>query len=669
MDEEQAPGDRLDSWKEIATHMRRDVTTVQRWEKREGMPVHRHVHDKLGSVYASRAELDAWSQSRRPSGPSVAEADVADVALPSAVRPPRPRMALWLVAALAVALAAVFTVFLFRQQFATPANPLADAKFLQLTDFDGIERAAAISRDGKFAAFQADRDGQVDVWVTQVGTGQFYNLTRGGSGELVNPSVRTLGFSPDGTLVTFWARRLAGSGQSDIAVWAVPVLGGQPRPYLAAAEYDWTTDGRLVYHTPGPGDPMFVSDSGQVSNSRQIFSAPAGLHSHFLIWSPDQAFIYFVQGTVPDRMDIWRIKPTGDAPERMTNHNSIVSYPVFLNDRTLMYLASDADGSGPWIYSLDVDKRVPLRVSFGTDKYSSLAASADGRRLLATLASPKGTLWRLPISGARAEMSTARRISLTSGNGSSPRLGGDYLLYVSSKNSGDSIWKIQGDATTELWSAPEARIIGGVGIARDGRRIAFSTRQNTQTLLYVANADGTDARVIAKSLDLQGAPVWAPDGQSLTVAGLGSGVPRLFTVPLDGRAPAPFVTEYSLDPVWSQQGDFVVFSGADVGTTFLVKAAKADASPYPLPALTLTRGARHLAFMPGGRSLVVLRGEIGHKNLWQIDLDTGAEHQLTDLVSDFNVRDFDISPDGREIVLEQVNEQSDIVLLEVPVEN
>ena len=33
---------RLDSWKEIAAHFNRDVTTVQRWEKREGMPVHRH---------------------------------------------------------------------------------------------------------------------------------------------------------------------------------------------------------------------------------------------------------------------------------------------------------------------------------------------------------------------------------------------------------------------------------------------------------------------------------------------------------------------------------------------------------------------------------------------------------------------------------------------------
>jgi TolB-like protein len=59
------PEDRLDSWKEIAAYLNRDVTTVQRWEKREGMPVHRHVHDKMGSVYASRAELDVWGRSRK----------------------------------------------------------------------------------------------------------------------------------------------------------------------------------------------------------------------------------------------------------------------------------------------------------------------------------------------------------------------------------------------------------------------------------------------------------------------------------------------------------------------------------------------------------------------------------------------------------------------------
>jgi TolB-like protein/Tfp pilus assembly protein PilF len=58
--------DRLDSWKEIAAFLRRDVRTVQRWEKREGLPVHRHQHEKLGSVYAFRAELNQWFNTRQP---------------------------------------------------------------------------------------------------------------------------------------------------------------------------------------------------------------------------------------------------------------------------------------------------------------------------------------------------------------------------------------------------------------------------------------------------------------------------------------------------------------------------------------------------------------------------------------------------------------------------
>ena len=62
---DQPPEVPLDSWKEIATYVKRDVSTVQRWEKREGMPVHRHVHDKRGSVYAYGSELDAWLQNRR----------------------------------------------------------------------------------------------------------------------------------------------------------------------------------------------------------------------------------------------------------------------------------------------------------------------------------------------------------------------------------------------------------------------------------------------------------------------------------------------------------------------------------------------------------------------------------------------------------------------------
>jgi Tol biopolymer transport system component len=179
-------------------------------------------------------------------------------------------------------------------------------------------------------------------------------------------------------------------------------------------------------------------------------------------------------------------------------------------------------------------------------------------------------------------------------------------------------------------------------------------------------SDGTNARIVCDSLDLQGAPAWAPDGQSVTTAAADHGVPHLFRVPIDARSPALFVQEYSVDPAWAPDGRFVAYSGPDVGTTFSVKAVTAEAAAHPLPALTLTRGARHLVFLPGGKTLVFLRGEIQHKNLWVVDLETGAERQLTNLSPDFNIRDFDISPGGRDVVLERVQEHSDVVLLDLP---
>jgi TolB-like protein len=69
--------DRLDSWKEIAAYLRRDVRTVQRWEKKEGLPVYRHLHDKLGSIYAYRNELTEWFKARQQSGVGVGQNEEA----------------------------------------------------------------------------------------------------------------------------------------------------------------------------------------------------------------------------------------------------------------------------------------------------------------------------------------------------------------------------------------------------------------------------------------------------------------------------------------------------------------------------------------------------------------------------------------------------------------
>jgi hypothetical protein len=60
---------RLDSWKQIAVYLDRQVRTVQRWEKSEGLPVHRQLHVKAGTICAFKHEIDTWLKNRCPQLP------------------------------------------------------------------------------------------------------------------------------------------------------------------------------------------------------------------------------------------------------------------------------------------------------------------------------------------------------------------------------------------------------------------------------------------------------------------------------------------------------------------------------------------------------------------------------------------------------------------------
>ena len=108
------PEDLLDSWKDIAAYLKRDISTVQRWERREDMPVHRHVHDRRGSVYAFRSELDVWLDSRRRRLEQEADQGTAETAesLVPAFNHQEPVGRRWLLAGAMTAVVAAATTYL-----------------------------------------------------------------------------------------------------------------------------------------------------------------------------------------------------------------------------------------------------------------------------------------------------------------------------------------------------------------------------------------------------------------------------------------------------------------------------------------------------------------------------------------------------------------------------
>src|SRR5207247_1739414 len=147
-------------------------------------------------------------------------------------------------------------------------NPLANATFTRLTNFEGAEHGAAVSPDGRWVAFRADREGPFDVWLDQVGTGRFLNLTQGKVDEEPYP-MRTLGFSGDGSEIWLF-------GPPDRRLRLVPLMGGTSRVFLGEGgiEAAWSADGaRLGYHTAEGCDRMLVTDRAG-ARPRRVFTGP-----------------------------------------------------------------------------------------------------------------------------------------------------------------------------------------------------------------------------------------------------------------------------------------------------------------------------------------------------------------------------------------------------------
>jgi serine/threonine protein kinase len=356
-------------------------------------------------------------------------------------------------------------------------NPLDGGRTERVSDFEGDEGDVSISPDGKFMAFLADRSGQFDIWLSQIGSGEFVNVTKG-KFPTSNPAViRRVGFSGDGTQI--WISE--GQGSGPYTLWLASVLGGAPRPFLAGAmEPAWSPDrSAIAYHTSEPGDPIFVADRAG-RNPKRIFATEPGGHCHHLTWSSDGRFLYFVKGfPTTDEMDIWRIpvSATPSQPERITTHNARVAYLAWLDVRTLIYSATAQDGSGQWLYALDVERRIPHRVSSGiTEQYLSVAASTtEPRRLIASVATPNATLWTVPISDRIANDADISHFPVPNTRALSPRVASDYLLFLSSKGGGDGLWKLKEGVATELWKGSDGGVVAAAAISRDGTQFVFHT--------------------------------------------------------------------------------------------------------------------------------------------------------------------------------------------------
>jgi Tol biopolymer transport system component len=255
------PRTRLDSWKEIAAYLKRNVTTVRRWEKREGLPVHRHPHDQRDSVYAYVDEIDHWWETRRHSivrneateggGPD-AGSHAADVNAVAGETQSRAVGWAWLSAA-TLCSAAIALGLSLPSPDATPAENALERRFAvdppSGLSFIDVE----ISPDGRYLAFTAasQHDDRLNrmLWIQRSDSLEARALpgTESASLPFWSPSSDALGFFAEGHL------------------WTIDLAGKSPRRLAPAPDGrggTWNRDGVIVFAPGRTGELYRVASTG-----------------------------------------------------------------------------------------------------------------------------------------------------------------------------------------------------------------------------------------------------------------------------------------------------------------------------------------------------------------------------------------------------------------------
>jgi Tol biopolymer transport system component len=456
-----------------------------------------------------------------------------------------------------------------------------------------------------------------------------------------------------------------------MAQMIMPLMGGTPRAFLdkEATAPAWSQDGtRLTYLKNVDGDPLFVADR-MGADAHRILVQP-GEHNHNPVWASDDQWIYFANGLQPtDAMDVWRVRPTGGPPERLTEHATEVNFMAPLDTRTLLYVAREQNRLGPWLWALDVEHRVTRRVSTGLGKYTSVSASRDGRRVVATVANPTSSLWRVPLLDRQAEDRDVQPYPLPTTRALAPRFAGTSLFYLSASGAGDGLWRRDQDGqASEISKGGDGGLYEPPAVSPDGSRAAIIVRPAGKRHLSIVTADGRSSQTLAPSIDIEGAvnqgtADWSPDGKWIVTGGRDTQGPGLFKIPVNGGVPVRLVTGLAVNPVWSPAGDLIVYAGKFFTGQVELHGVRPDGTPVELPSVRTRPGGYR--FLPGGTGLVYLPF-IPALDFWRFDFATKADRQITHLSNQGNLGTFDITPDGKAIVFDRSHENSDIVLIDLP---
>ena len=415
------------------------------------------------------------------------------------------------VAAVAVLIAASVGATLW---ITRSSGPAVAPVLTRLTSDSGLTFQPTISPDGKLLAYASDRgeDGNLDIWLEQIGGGQPIQLTRH-EGDDSEPA-----FSPDGTKVAFRSER------GDSGIYLVPALGGEPRLIAKQGHRPrFSPDGNWLAYWAGPIGNALNSGSTNTHIVPSMGGEPIQVDLAFSatrhpIWSPDGKHLLLLgrlaSGEPNDALDWWLVPVDGGTSIKtgaleVLERQGLSPPPGELRivpaswpaaSQSVAFAARLGDTTNLWELKLSRQTRKvtgpAARLTFGTgvEVQASLASGPDGGfRMVYSDLRPNVDVWTVPVDANQGAVTgpmqpVTENISFDGYPAISAD--GEKLAFISARSGNRDVWtrdlKTGKEVSATATPFQELQPI----LSADGSKIFYWVNEDQQRPVYQANFSG-----------------------------------------------------------------------------------------------------------------------------------------------------------------------------------
>ncbi len=603
--------------------------------------------------------------SRVPTGPASVETPTL-VSADQPVYRHRGKARAWLPAAGALIVLLV-GAFIAYKLFNKPAERFAMSRLDKLTATGNVV-SAAISRDGKQAAYVMDESGKQGIWLRQVAVANSFRIVPPSSGEY-----QGLTFSNDGTYLYYI---VPGKGDSVGTLYRVPALGGSVNEMKHGVDspISFSQDGKryaFIRSNVSQGEDAVMIANQDGGEEQQVAIRKYPEHFSLLTapaWSPDGKTIALVTQTGDEKGFFMRLTELrlSDRTERELGKKRWleIGQVGWIEDGSgLMITAQDESSAFVHVWRVSYPDGELQRVTNDLNDYRGVGMPASSDFLLTVQRQTLTSIFIAP----KGEPGSPRQV--TSGAGRFFDLSwtpDGKLVYASDASGGADIWAMEADGTGQRQLTAGAGRNYAPVVSSDGRYVFFHSNRSGSWQIWRMDRDGGNSVQMTREKAESNWPEVTPDGKWVLYQHASGGVPTLWKMPVNGGAATQITSTLSMRPAVSPDGKSVAFwekedkPGAPWRITIAALDTGGVSKQFDIPQSPASSNSV-IHWTHDGTGILFIDFRNGVTNLMLQSLDGSPRKQLTQFAKEV-FYSFDFSPDGR-LVLSRGFWTNDLVLI------